>query len=347
MDQFFKELVGRSKYVAQGLDFIVRLGPTTDQAEMIRQELRASGQDPDDDRLNRVQRTRLSRIMDEFQKDVPFQVLTAERPRKLTPKGQELRKVLMDLKGLLRGSASDDGGTLSICGMESLLSAFIEPNCVPFMESVQKEYALLADLCRKKPGTITEEQLENKRHLAGLKIRISESHNDDFSIKSVKNGWADLAAISRVFFKSMGKIDKKDLHHLSLGEEEYWWALPCEQRQVVRFLERTKAGQLPLVKLSGTGPINQKLKRLFPQADWRINASNFEGVRRILQKNQSMGGFLTASAADGLQGFSFIPCKLFESKNGCVLICKQDKYRAFAKVGSFYDFLRNHVSSKK
>jgi hypothetical protein len=285
--------------------------------------------------------------MDEFQKDVPFQVLTTERPRKLTLKGQELRTLLLELKGLLRGSTSPNDGLISIHGVESLLSAFVEPNCVPFMESLQKEYALLADLCRKKPGTISQEQLENKRHLAGLKIRISESHNDDFSIKSVKNGWADLAVVSRVFFKSMGKIDKKDLHHLSLGEEEYWWAFPCEQRQVVRFFERAKAGQLPLVKLSGTGPINQKLKKLFPQADWKIDTSNFEGVRRILQKNKSMGGILTASAADGLQGFSFVPCKIFDSKNGCVLICKQDKYNAFAKISSFYDFLQNHISAKK
>jgi len=338
MDRFFQELLGRSKYVAEGLDYIVRLA-TSDQAEMIRQELRAAGHDPDDSRLNNVQRTRLCRIMDELQKDVPFQILTAEKPKRLTQKGQELRKLLLDIKGILRGSVSNDDGTISICGVESLLSTFIEPNCVPFMESLEKEYAMWADLCRKKPGTISDEQLEQKRRLAGLKARISVSGNDDFAIKSVKNGWADLAVVSRVNFKSLGKIDKKDLHHIPLGEEQYVLALPCEQHQLVPFLAKAKAGKLPLVKLRGQGAINQKLKKMYPKADWRIDTTNFEGVRRILQKSRTMGGILTSGTAVGLR-YTLVPCKLFDSdSNGCELVCKKD-YHSFPKINYFVQYMK-------
>ena len=102
MDKFFQEFLGRSKYLALGLDYIIRLNPTTDQAEMIRQELSTSGYDPDNERLVSAQRTRFSRIMDEFEKDLPFQVLTPERPKKLTPKGQELRELLISLKTFLK-----------------------------------------------------------------------------------------------------------------------------------------------------------------------------------------------------------------------------------------------------
>lgn len=345
MDRFFQELLGRSKYVAEGLDYIVRLGPTTDQAEMIREELRATGQDPNDEKLISVKRTRFSRIMDEFQKDIPFQVLTPERPKKLTLKGQELRKVLLDIKGILRGSVSNDDGTISICGVESLLSTFIEPNCVPFMEALKKEFLVWADMCRKKPGTITDEQLEQKRRLAGLRARISVSGNDDFAIKSVKNGWADLAVVSGVNFKSLGKIDKKDLHHVPLGEEKYLLALPCEQHQLASFLTKAQAGQLPLVKLRGQGAINQKLKKMYPKADWRIDTTNFEGVRRILEKSRTMGGILTSGAAVGLK-YTFVPCKIFNSdSNRCELICRKDSY-SVPKISAFVHYMEKGLKAK-
>ena len=347
MDRFFQEFLGRSKYVALALDYIIRLNPSTDQAEMIRQELSASGHDPDNERLVSAQRTRFSRIMDEFEKDLPFQVLTPERPKKLTPKGQELRELLISLKTFLRGTTSTDQGALSVCGLESLISAFVEPRCGPFVRGLQEEHHVLEDLRRKKPSAISAEQLAQKLILANLKIRILESRNDESSFKSIKAGGVDLAVVTEIYFKSLGKIDKKDLHNLPLGGEEYCWAFPCDQRQVVKFLEKAKAGQLPLVKLSGKGPINQKLKKLFPKADWRIETSNFEGVRRVLRRNRTMGGILTSSAADGIEGFALLPCKLFDSKNGCILICRKDGYRTAPKISSFYNFFRDNLNCKK
>jgi len=347
MEGFFRDFLLRSKYIAQGLDYIVRLNPGTDQAEMIRQELRAAGKNPDDDRLVGVERTRFSRIMDEFEKDIPFQILTSERPKKLTQKGQELRELLIALKKLLRGATSIDESIVNICGLESLLSAFVEPRCVAFLASLQQDYKTCMDLCRKNPETFTREQLDQKKIMAGLRLRVSESRSDENAMKSVKTGYSDLAVVTEAYFSSLGKIDKKDLHYQNLGVEEYCWALPCDQGKAVKFLENAKSGQLPLVKLAGKGPINQKLPKLFPRADWRIETSNFEGVRRILHRNRTMGGILTTGAAAGLDGFALLPLKLFDSKNGCILLCKKEAYRTVAKINTTMSFFHRSLIKSK